>query len=129
MKELEIPATPQDITPTWLTHALQSTGTLTNSVVISVNASPLEAGKGYTTQLARLSVSYDPPEPDAPLSLFCKLPTTHEETLSLAKRLGIYQREVRFYEQLADKVPIRTPQRYYSCYNSENGDFVLLLKI
>jgi hypothetical protein len=40
----------------------------------------------------------------------------------------MYQREVHFYRELADRVPIRTPRCYAARYDAASGTFVLALE-
>ena len=39
-----------------------------------------------------------------------------------------YEREVRFYEELASSLSIAVPRCYWSAYDQGSGDFVLLLE-
>ncbi len=128
MSILEIPARPDDITPKWLTDALRSTGAITNSRVQSLTVDPVSAGQGFVTQLAQINVNYDSPQPDAPVSLFCKIHSADESFVEYAKLSGPYIREVGFYEDLAPSTPVRTPICYYSHLDKESGTFVLLLE-
>jgi hypothetical protein len=42
--------------------------------------------------------------------------------------MGFYEREVRFYEQLAARIPLRTPRCYFSAINLASGASLLLLE-
>ena len=42
--------------------------------------------------------------------------------------MGFYEREVRFYAQLAAKSPLRTPRCYFSALDGEQGLSMLLLE-
>lgn len=128
MPSLEIPSTHHDITPEWLTEALRSTGAVSDAEVKSVEVELLTAGQGLATQLARLRVEYSAAEKDAPSRLCCKLPVKHAPTLEFARTLGIYEREVSFYQDISDQVPMRTPRPYYSRFDPGTGDFVLILE-
>jgi aminoglycoside/choline kinase family phosphotransferase len=47
----------------------------------------------------------------------------------VADSFRFYEREVRFYEEAADRTPLRTPARYASAYDEGgSGDFVLLME-
>jgi aminoglycoside/choline kinase family phosphotransferase len=39
-----------------------------------------------------------------------------------------YEREVNFYEQVAEQVELRTPRCYFSAFEPSNGDYLLLLE-
>jgi thiamine kinase-like enzyme len=42
--------------------------------------------------------------------------------------MGFYEREVRFYQELAAKSPVRTPRCYFSAVDLDNGASLLLLE-
>lgn len=128
MPQLPIPNTPGEITPEWLTEALRSTGTIDKANVTSVSAKTIAAGQGFTTQLAMLKLAYDRQSSETPDTLFCKVAATHAPTLDLARNLGLYEREVTFYRELADLVDLKTPRCYYSDLDDETGLFILLLE-
>jgi hypothetical protein len=128
MAKLKIPAGPDELTPEWLTHALRQTGTITNATVRSFDAEIIGQGAGLIGQLARLKLHYEDSEAGAPGSLIAKLPAATEENRELANLFRFYEREVRFYEQIADEVELRTPRCYYSTIDVASGDYVLLLE-
>ncbi|MCH7984325.1 MAG: phosphotransferase, partial [Chloroflexi bacterium] len=76
----------------------------------------------------RLHVEYDNNEAGAPQSLVVKLPTDNPVMRKVVSSRGLYMREVRFYEEIAEQIELRTPRRYYSAFDSESGGFVLLLE-
>lgn len=129
MSRLEIPRTPDNITPEWLTAALRETNTIKKSTVTSFDMEPdIAAGKGFMGQLARVTLHYDQPEPAAPASLIAKFPTYGPENRGVADLFRFYETETRFYEELADKVELRTPRRYYSARALDSTDFILLME-
>lgn len=123
-----IPAGLEGVTPEWLTAALRSTGAIGDTVVASVDATSLSEGRGFAGSLARLNVRYAAPEPGAPHSLIVKLPTENRVMRGVARANGLYEREVGFYERIAPRIELRTPRPYYSHFDAETGDFVLLLE-
>jgi len=123
-----IPTNPADLTPEWLTAALRSTATVRDASITSFDSRVIGEGAGFMGQLVRLSLQYDRPEAGAPASLIAKLPAAAPENREVAAFFRFYEREVRFYEQIADQVELRTPRRYYSAFEPESGDFVLLLE-
>ena len=129
MTDLSIPHTPEDITSKWLTEALQSSGIIKTSAVISVDAGDTAAGHGFTGQIARLSVTYDSLEEGAPGSIIAKFPS-YDPTIRAAVNDSAmsYEREIKCYENLLDDVALATPLRYYSAYHPESGACILLLQ-
>ena len=128
MTMLKIPAGPRELTAEWLTHALRQTGTITDAAVVSFDNNLIAEGVGLMGQLARLSLRYNVPEPGAPRSLIAKFPAASEENRKIGNIFRIYEREIRFYEEIAGDVDLRTPRRYFSAMDVEAGEYVLLLE-
>ncbi len=128
MPGLSIPASPREITPEWLTEALRSASTISRASVASFKIQPIAVGQGFTSQIVRLNLSYDVQENGAPKSLIAKLPSADTSVRRILNGLGLYGREVRFYEDIAPTIKLRTPRRYYSASNGDSGECVLLLE-
>lgn len=128
MPDLLIPKSIDEITSEWLTEALRSTDTIRGVVVKSFDAEVIGVGQGFTGQIAKLRLEYDSDEEGPPASLVAKLPPADPDLRTFVNGLGVYERETRFYEEIADKIELRTPQRYYSATNADIGDHVLLLE-
>ena len=124
-----IPHTPEDITTEWLTKALHSSGIITTSSVTSIDAGDTSAGHGFTGRIARLAVTYDSHEKDAPGSIIAKFPS-YDPTIRAAVTDSAmsYEREIRCYENLLGDVALSTPRRYYSAHDPESGECILLLQ-
>lgn len=123
---LDIAATPDALTAAWLTAALRLGGHLETAVAVSsVGRRPL--GTGQMGDSFRISLRYDGPT-NAPLSLVAKLPALDERSRSTAKALRNYEREVRFYQQIAPSLSARIPQAYYADIDIDTGSFAILLE-
>lgn len=122
------PTSPAELTTDWLTDALRASGAIKDSTVTSFDTNVIGEGAGFLGQLAKLSLTYDNAEPGAPASLVAKFPAAAMENRGLAMFFRFYEREVNFYEQIADKVALRTPRCYFSAFEPENGDYLLLLE-
>ena len=66
--------------------------------------------------------------PDLPRSVVVKLPATDETSLTTAAMLRHYERETKFYTELAATVDMRTPACFHGEWSSETNDFVLVLE-
>src|SRR6266545_4662167 len=128
MLDLTIPSGPQDLTPEWLTDALRRGGAIHSAAVTSIEQKPLGEGAGFMSQLARVKLSYDSEEPGAPPSLVVKCPSSIPENRAVADAFRFYERELRFYEQIAGEVNLRTPRCYYHAIDSEGDRSILLLE-
>ena len=128
MARVKLPAGPRELTADWLTGALRETGTISASAVTGLDYEIIGEGVGVLGQLARFRLQYDKPEDGAPASLVGKFPAAMQENRDLANLFRFYEREVRFYEEIADEVELRTPKRYYSRFDPETCEFVLLIE-
>ena len=66
--------------------------------------------------------------PELPDSVVLKLPSTDETSRMTGIMLRNYEREVKFYLQLADTVDIRVPHCHHGSWDEASGDFVLVLE-
>jgi thiamine kinase-like enzyme len=128
MAKVKLPAGPQDLTADWLTAALRETGVISGSSVTGFDYEVIGEGVGVLGQLARFNPSYDSPEAGAPVTLIGNFPAAVQENRDLANLFRFYEREVRFYERIAEEVELRTPKRYYSHFDDDTNDFVLLIE-
>jgi hypothetical protein len=115
----------EDVTSTWLTDVLVTSGALPSEDRISTMAhEPVGVGIGLLSQLHR--VSYRSVVGDRG-SVVVKLPATNEHR-STADTLGLYRRELDFYRDVASAVPLRTPRAYLAEQADASTDFVLVLE-
>lgn len=122
------PLHPNGITAAWLTEALREGGTLPGWTVVRCVPEPLGGGQGLLSEMARVRVTYEGAGEDSPATLIAKFPSAHEGNRDYAARLGLYQGEVRFYQEMAPRVALRTPRCYFAAYDVQTGGFVLLLE-
>jgi len=121
--DLPIADAPDALTPAWLTDALE--GHLDGAVVVGADLTPV--GTGQMCDSVRIALRYDR-ETDAPATVVAKLPAADETSRATALALGSYENEVRFYQQLAPELPIRTPTVFHADIDVETASFVLLLE-
>jgi aminoglycoside/choline kinase family phosphotransferase len=129
MVALKIPASPEDVTADWLSAALHSGGAGIDATVASFDSEIIGVGVGFLGKLAKMTPRYaGTPPPGAPRTLIAKFPTLDAAAREVAMLFRFYEREVRFYEQIADRVSLRIPKPYYADIDTATGDFVLLLE-
>jgi len=112
-----VPRTADEITAEWLSEVLEAP-------VDAARATDIGAGSGMFGVVLRLELDV-PAGSGAPRSLIAKLPTLAEANLAIGNALGIYEREVRFYRELASEVPLRVP-RCHAGACTEEGSILLL---
>ena len=131
MAELSVPEGPADLTTEWMNDALSSSVSLNGARVASIEWEQIAVGEGFAGQLARIEISYEggsgTPD-DAPSSLIGKFASEHAETRELLAMAGGYEREARFYSELAADSGLPTPRCYHAAYDAEAGTCVILLE-
>ena len=133
-----VPKDLQEITPAWLTEALNSKGgnggkgASGSASVAWRSAEAVAGGKGFMNQVFRLRLHYDDDpldlDLDLPRSIIVKLPSADPALRTVAERLGQDRREVRFYQEVAPGSPLQTPHSYYCATDSTTGNTILLLE-
>ena len=96
----------------WFTDVLQNAGALGDAVVTAVQQRRI--GTGQTGHSVAFSLTYDKRAPDAPPTVVGKFPSQEPQSRAAAKTFGLYEREVRFYQDIAETVDIRVPSCYFA---------------
>jgi hypothetical protein len=120
------PSNIESLDRNWLTHVLLHSGQLESGGVAGFKGEKLDGG--YTSTVFRLLLSYESPHGMAPESAVIKF---HSESRSIRKTfeyLGIYEKEVRFYQFIDPALELPVPACYAAEYDPDSGDFVLLLQ-
>jgi len=81
---------------------------------------------GFLSETVRLLLHYGEPT-QAPTSLVAKCPAENTQARGVAAFLGMYEREVQFYRELAPRLDLRVPRCYLHRLEVD-GDFTLLLE-
>lgn len=63
-----------------------------------------------------------------PRSVVIKLPSPDETSRATGMALRNYEREVKFYNEVAPTVDIRVPRCYHADWNAADGEFVIVLE-
>jgi hypothetical protein len=127
-KQLTIPKRTKRITSEWLNEVLHETGYLKDLNIESISREPWGAGEGFVSDMARLTLTYDKESPELPKTMIVKMPTTFRTALTVALQYNLYEKEIRFYTEVAPKSPIRVPGLIYSDYNSDAKKYILILE-
>ena len=124
-----VPSSMDDVTARWLDSVLREAGSLpAGTAVTSLTVEPLGAGVGLLGELARLRPVYAGDPGDLPQTLIVKLPSTHEVNRARGNQFGFYEREIRFYDEVAAKLELRVPRCFHAGIDHESGDFALVLE-
>ncbi len=128
-----LPTTTTEITAEWLTAALRGSDTIGPDVsVAEVLTSESSVGVGFMGEVATLGVRYDGAAGDAPTRMVAKFATQSPEVKTLMHPTRVYEREHRFYQELALATPVRTPDVYHvTCETNDaplDEQYLLLLE-
>lgn len=97
------------------------------TAVASVRTELVGQGVGVLCQLARVSFTYKNGA-GGPKSVIAKYPSPMEQTRGLARQFKFYEREVKFYKQLAGHVSLPSPRCLYAAHDPASDGFLLLLE-
>lgn len=127
---MNFPIDPGLLTANWLNDVLRATGVIRYARVTAIVTQIMGDEEGLTGsgQMARLQLTYDQDEANAPRTLIAKFSSPDSVLRAEFHSYELYEREVRFYQELAYQVELRTPICYYSAFDRESGHCVLLLE-
>ena len=123
-----IPANESEITPVWMRDALLAGGKSDCPTIEEITIENIGAGVGMVGTILRCHLTCQGDAAGLPASVVVKLPSPHQETLQTARRLRLYQREYRFYRDLASHAAIRGPALLYGDFDERDHRFVLVLE-
>ena len=123
-----IPKRTKRITSEWLNEVLHGSGYLKDINIESISREPWGVGEGFLSDMARLTITYNKESSNLPKTMIVKMPTTYRTALTLALQYNFYEKEIRFYSEVAPKSPIRVPGVIYSDYDSEAKKYILILE-
>ena len=114
------PMLPEQMTASWLESAL-------GVGIASVEVEPIGEGAGFAGSVYRARPEYRDSDTGLPETLIWKTVSGDERTRGFLTTLGVYEREARFYGQLADGLRI-APRPYFSQFDAEDGTFCLIIE-
>lgn len=127
--QLCLPDGPAAVTPDWLTTVLRRCGAINQAAVQAIELELFdEAQKGVTSEIVRFRLTYDRADENGPATLFGKFSHADPAVRAAIHELGSYQREIGFYQDLADGNNLPAPTCYYSAIDPTTGASALLLE-
>lgn len=128
MGVVAVPGLMDEVTPEWLTEALRAGGVLREAKITGAERVQIGAGVGILGELARVTLTYDREEAGAPRTLIAKIPTPDPNGRAIANMLGYYEREVRYYQQVAERDVLGSPRCYFSAMEPADVRFIVLME-
>jgi hypothetical protein len=117
---------PEQMTADWFELVLTKAGVLDGGRVTSVAIEPITGGA--IARMVRASLTFGGELGAAPRSVVVKYPTDDPGSLGVAKAMGLYELEVRFYQDIAPLVPGMSIPTCYLAEIDEESRFVLVLE-
>ncbi len=121
-----LPSALDELTPEWVTDKLRAAGVLKDGAVKHILLEAIGDGKGFTGEIRRIFLEYEPHEVAAPASLILKSPNLLPEIRT--NLLNLYVREYLFYSEAAAYTPLRLPRLIHGEVEIETEKAVLLLE-
>lgn len=100
---------------------------LATATVRAVRAEAIGASTGFLGRLRRLHLTYDPDGPVGPPTLIAKAPTLDRGGLQVGRMLNVWQRESRFFDELAPTCAARVPRCFANVADPDHDRWLLLL--
>ena len=120
------PWRPEEAGTDWLTDALRGAGVVGGRRVVAFDTEPV--GTGQMADCVRFRLTYDADAPGAPGTLVGKFTPADRTSRATALALRTSEVEVRFYQEVAATVGVRTPRCYAAEVDPATGEFALLLE-
>lgn len=125
--EVGLPTDPLNVEPSWFTTVLQTSGAIDGDTsVAAVSTEPFQVGVGLLGQLARVTLTYE--GGSGPETLVLKYPIDVPHQRGMADGLNAYEREVRFYTELAPTSALRTPTVYASMISEDKSHCLIVME-
>ncbi len=92
------------------------------------SARQIGQGIGLLGDIYRVQLQYSQPSADQPESVVVKLPSSAEENRQQGVALGMFEAEVRFYNELAPADADGLPRVFHARIDSGTADFVIVME-
>jgi hypothetical protein len=112
-----LPQNAAEISTDWLNEVLVDTCVLAGVRIQGVESTVIGEGVGYLSSVARVKLSYDSPDAlgrGAPATVIVKIEPENEIFRNLGRQFNAFEREIRFYREVASQVNVRLPKVYYT---------------
>lgn len=116
-----IPKHVSEVSKAWMSETLGKS-------VSALDFTQIGQGVGIMGDIFRVDIGYDPKESGGPKSVVVKLPSSFEENRAQGLALGMFEAEVRFYQELAGAVAVGLPKIYAADIDRGTADFVIVME-
>jgi len=116
-----IPKNISEVSTSWLSESL-------GAEVIHARPIQIGQGVGLMGDIFRVELKYGQRNTGKPDSVVVKLPSSFEENRTQGVELGMFEAEVRFYNELARDATVGIPAVYLAEIESGTADFVVVME-
>ena len=120
-----LPSTISEVKDDWLRSLFVGYDGFDAQLIKDIEKESMGEGIGQVGQFCKLSVNLTT---DEKLSYFLKLRAPIDGMHQVALRYKMYENEVRFYQELAKTIDVRTPEVVFADYDPETENVVLLME-
>ncbi len=113
----KFPTNPEELSLVWLSDTL-------GYEVKGFEINRLGEGIGIMGMVNRMTLDAE----KGPSSLIVKFASAAQENREVAATYSMYEKEVNFYNDLAGRVGLRTPQCYFADFDPANQDCIVILE-
>ncbi len=117
----------QDVTPEWLTQALRASGAAGERAVVE-HVQSEAIGTGQMSESHRLALDWNGSADGLPATVVLKIASSDELSRATGINLGIYEREVLFYRDVAPRIGGPLAPCHLALHEPQEGWFTLLLE-
>ena len=121
---IPVPDSIDEVTADWLTTVLQGAGVI-GCRVSEVESTHFGEGIGMMSYMVRCRLRYDAPQGGEPGSVIVKLEPTGEVYRKSIENWRGFEREIRFYRDVAQAVRFRVPTFHHGAYDEHRAVIVL----
>ena len=116
-----IPLTFADVTNEWLSEVLETD-------IDGFTSEKIGEGVGLMGDIYRVELNYASNETVLPSSVVVKLPSSFEENRQQGIALGMFEAEVKFYDELGEATGTGLPDIHFASINSGTAEFVIVME-
>ena len=120
-----IPSSMSEVTDQWLIEIISAHPDYTDSAIKSIERQTVGEGIGQVGEFNQVVIET---HAGAKTKLFLKLRAPIEGMHAVALRYRMYEKEVRFYNELAAQMQVRTPKVIYADYDTQTENVALLME-
>jgi len=117
MSVRQLPQSADGLDDAWASQALGTSVRVIGSESVGV-------GTAFACRLFRLTLDGPPGTPD---SVLVKMPI-EGDSRAMLDGIGVYNREIQFYREVAPNLPVRTPRIYFAEQATDSTDFLLVME-